>query len=58
MYIFNRWGQEIYGGSGEVGWDGSYKGTPVEAGVYEYVVTLLSWDGNERRFMGHITLMR
>ncbi len=56
--IFNRWGEEIYFGSGEVGWDGSYKGAPVEVGVYEYLILLKDWEGNERRYLGHVNLMR
>lgn len=58
MSIFTRWGQEIYAGSGEVGWDGTFKGAPVEVGVYEYVITLRDWKGNARRYMGHVNLVR
>jgi gliding motility-associated-like protein len=36
--IVNRWGQELYRGS--EGWDGTYEGTPVDAGTYYYIIYL------------------
>ncbi len=36
--IINRWGQELYTGTG--GWDGTYQGKPVDAGTYYYIVRL------------------
>ncbi len=37
MQIYNRWGQLIFETADYTkGWDGTYKGTPVESGVYVY----------------------
>ncbi|MFN4124041.1 MAG: gliding motility-associated C-terminal domain-containing protein [Flavobacteriales bacterium] len=37
MQIFNRWGELIYSfNKMEDGWDGSYKGAPVQDGIYVY----------------------
>ncbi len=37
--IYNRWGEKIFSTDDvKVGWDGTYKGVPQEAGTYVYVV--------------------
>ena len=40
--IFNRWGEEIFTSStpGE-GWDGNYKGAPVQDGAYSWSVDMI-----------------
>jgi gliding motility-associated-like protein len=38
VYIFNRYGQEIYEGSD--GWDGYYRGVLADPGVYFYEVEM------------------
>jgi hypothetical protein len=36
LSVFNRWGQLIY--SGNTGWDGKYRDTPVPLGTYTYLL--------------------
>ena len=41
IYVFNRWGQMLYKGTGnDEPWDGSYRGHYVPAGTYLYIVDL------------------
>ncbi|MBQ6276490.1 MAG: HYR domain-containing protein, partial [Bacteroidales bacterium] len=41
VYVFNRWGQMLYKGTGkDEPWDGSYRGHYVPAGTYLYIVDL------------------
>lgn len=62
-WIFNRWGNLVYeytdpGG----GWDGTYRGQPVDTGVYYYVISAKGGDGkvwdNEKESRGAITILR
>jgi len=37
LQIYNRWGEQIFETSGSNnGWDGTFKGKPVEHGTYIY----------------------
>ena len=61
--IYNRWGQELYRwGIDEIGegggWDGTYKGKPVKAGVYYVVVKAKGADGVEYEFYRDVNLLR
>lgn len=57
--IFDRWGERIfYGVDNGAGWDGNYRGAPVEVGVYIYVFLVTDWEGNERRFTGNVNVLR
>ena len=67
--IYNRWGEEVFysstdvsplGGQGNISssWDGTFRGKPVPAGVYQYQVNLIDISGNHRYFSGTITLIR
>jgi gliding motility-associated-like protein len=39
MYIYNRWGEQVfYSDDMSKGWDGRYRGNPVEEGVYSWVI--------------------
>lgn len=58
LFIFNRWGEQIFEGVGDLGWDGTYKGMQVQIGVYSYIITLRTWEGEEKQFVGHVNLMR
>ncbi|WP_321515826.1 gliding motility-associated C-terminal domain-containing protein [Marinifilum fragile] len=41
MYIYNRWGEMIYEFTDlGVGWDGTYKGKPVNTGVYVWTLII------------------
>ncbi|NVO03525.1 MAG: gliding motility-associated C-terminal domain-containing protein [Bacteroidetes bacterium] len=40
LEIFNRWGQIVFKTDNlNQGWDGNYKGTKMESGVYMYMLT-------------------
>ncbi len=40
IYIYNRWGQEIWVGRPDDEWDGLYNGKKVPTGAYLYVINL------------------
>jgi len=59
--IVNRWGQEVfYSNSNEKGWDGTFNGTPVDAGVYYYqiIVAQPGGAGTNISYKGDVTLVR
>ena len=62
--IFNRWGQKLYSwgldqlGCDDCGWDGTYNGKPVKAGVYFVVVKAKGADGIEYEFRKAVNLLR
>lgn len=62
MSIVNRWGEKIFETStpGQTnGWDGTNKkGKPMPEGVYQYVFTLQSEEGEEVKGQGFVHLMR
>lgn len=59
MSVYNRWGEEIfYSSVPENGWDGTYKGTPVEVGVYVYRFLIRDWKGEEHTYRGGVSLLR
>ncbi len=43
-------------GRGESGWDGTYKGQPVQQGVYIYLITVEDYNGKKSYFKGTITM--
>lgn len=59
LMIFNRWGNLVFSSSDpEVGWDGTYKGSPAQQDVYVYKVELTNALGKEYVRYGHVTLLR
>lgn len=62
--IYNRWGQQLYSwGIDEIecetcGWDGTYKGKPVKAGVYYVVINARGADGVSYEFRRDVNLLR
>ena len=62
--IYNRWGQQLYSwGIDEIacetcGWDGTYKGKPVKAGVYYVVINARGADGVSYEFRRDANLLR
>jgi len=57
--IYNRWGNKLFETKNiSQGWNGKYKGKPVNAGVYVYVVKGLYIDGQEFQDKGNFTLVR
>ncbi len=63
LRIFDRWGDLVYEQlpalAGDVkGWDGTYKGKPLDPGVFVYTAKLIYADGLERVVSGSVTLVR
>ncbi len=59
MIIYDRWGNKIFESPDiNIGWDGTYKEKPVNAGVFVYLVTVTFFDGDEKQYKGNITLLR
>ena len=59
--VFNRWGQLLYDNEHpEIGWDGTYKGTPQPSDVYFYQIVLSREIGPEESiaFEGEVSLLR
>jgi len=56
--IFNRWGQIVYEGVNEEGWDGRHDGEASPADVYAYQAVLELLDGSSKTIRGEVTLIR
>ncbi len=60
FYIFNRWGEKVFETTNpEIGWDGTFNGTPQPVGVYVYDIQAVSAaSGKVVNMVGNLTLMR
>ena len=64
MAIYDRWGDKVFENTGFTandkyqGWDGTYKGKPVNAAVFVYVITGTFIGGSEIREQGNLTLVK
>lgn len=59
MQIFNRWGEKVFETtSKEDGWDGKFRGKPMDTGVFIYKVDGITIDGKSFTMKGNITLIR
>lgn len=59
LSIYNRWGQLLFTTrSFEDGWDGTYRGAPVQEGVYVFRLSGTDFNGNIVERSGSITLLR
>ncbi len=57
-HIFNRYGREITSfNDPAMGWDGTYKGKLVPAGVYYYVIKAKGADGKQYELSGDINIL-
>jgi gliding motility-associated-like protein len=58
--IFNRWGEKIYSWNDpETGWDGTFKGKSIDAGVYVYLITAGNLcGGNPDQYYGMINVLK
>ena len=57
--IYNRWGQKVFETNNrEICWDGTYKDTRLNNGVFVYTLTATLSTGLSVRQKGHITLLR
>ncbi len=61
VYIFNRFGSEVYYSSNQVagaGWNGEHSGDQAIEGTYVYMVNVVYLDGSTEQKTGSITLIR
>ncbi|MCF8236760.1 MAG: gliding motility-associated C-terminal domain-containing protein [Saprospiraceae bacterium] len=63
MAIFDRWGNDLFqvkdiSADGIAGWDGMYRGKPMDPGVYVYVVEIAFKDGSVRLYKGDVQIMK
>ncbi len=63
MAVYDRWGNSLFleedlPADGISGWNGTYRGQPMDPGVYVYVVNLVFVDGSERLYKGDLHLMK
>lgn len=63
IIIFDRWGNFIYelkdfqSGNSVSAWDGTFRGKPVQAGVYVYTLTAIMQDDTEVQVNGDVTVL-
>ena len=59
LRIYDRWGEMVFETSEkDKGWDGTFKGRPLEPAVYVYHLDVICIDGQENFEKGNITLIR
>lgn len=57
--VFDRWGELVFETTDQlVGWDGSFKGKPVDPDVYVYHLQVTCFDGQENLIKGNITVLK
>ena len=57
--IFNRWGKIMFESDNKgFGWDGKFKGTDCNSGIYPYIMKVKYTDGSSETLSGNITLIR
>ncbi len=58
--IYNRWGQEIFHSQNpDDRWDGTFKGDPVQTGVYTYqVIVKEKFSPDREKIFGHVNVIR
>ena len=64
LSVFDRWGELLYKGENlplnerNVGWDGYFRGAPVNPGVYVWMAKIHFIDGESLFYSGDLTLVR
>jgi gliding motility-associated-like protein len=64
LFIYNRWGEEVYKQlafySNDIakGWNGVYKGAPANEDVFVYIIEVVCENGQTLTFKGDVTLIR
>lgn len=57
--VFDRWGELVFESTDQaVGWDGVFKGKPVDPDVYVYHLRVICFDGQENLIKGNITVLK
>ncbi len=65
LWIFNRWGEEVYYTTDVTelndpnrGWNGTHNGKPQDMGVFVFVIQAKGYEGTPIKYKGNITLLR
>ncbi|MEL6925318.1 MAG: gliding motility-associated C-terminal domain-containing protein, partial [Bacteroidota bacterium] len=64
LEIYDRWGNKVFEqfnfppNDATYGWDGTFRGDPMNNGLFVYYLTVVFKDGLEKNFQGEITLIR
>jgi gliding motility-associated-like protein len=60
LFIFNRWGEQIFSTNNTRGWDGKSKNgnDPCVDGVYVYIVKLVDFENTTHEYNGTVSLFR
>jgi len=64
LAVYDRWGNALYEETGippndpARGWDGSFRGRPMDPGVFVYVAEVVFLGGRTRIYKGDLTLVR
>jgi len=64
LRIYDRWGEEVYRGTNlplddpTTGWNGEFRGSKMNPGVFAYVVKVKFIDGFTKEISGEFTLLR
>jgi gliding motility-associated-like protein len=64
LNIYNRWGAIIFANQNfapnnpNLGWDGAFKGQPVNSGVFVYYASIRFIDGEVKTYSGDVTVMK
>lgn len=57
--VFDRWGELVFETTDQtIGWDGIFKGKPVDPDVYVYHLRVVCFDGQENLIKGNVTVLR
>jgi gliding motility-associated-like protein len=57
--IFDRWGELVFESYSRLdGWDGTFRGKPMDPDVYDYYLKVTCVDGVENIIKGNVTLIR
>ena len=64
MQVYDRWGELIWEGENfapnrtELGWDGTFRGQPVNPAVFAWIARVRFVDGEMRWLTGDVTVVR
>ena len=59
MRIYNRWGQKVFETNDlNIKWDGTFRGLPVDPGVFVYYFNAVCPNGDEVVYKGNITVLK
>lgn len=57
--VFDRWGEKVFETDDlQTGWDGTFRGSPCEPGIYDYYLKVVCFGQIETLKKGNVTLIR